>query len=89
MAARQHEAVAVGPLRVGRVVAHHPVEQHVGQRRERHGRAGVAVAGPLGSVHGEAPDDVDGQILELAGRSSRLDPTHQPGPHSDEVVADR
>ena len=33
---REHEAVAVGPVRRGRVVAHDPREEHVGERRERH-----------------------------------------------------
>ena len=60
MPGREHEAVAVGPVgRVG-VVPHDPGPQHVGQRGERHRRAGVAAVGGLRHVHGQATDDVDG-----------------------------
>ena len=38
--ARQHEPVAVGPLRMARVVAHDPRVQDVGERRQRHRRPG-------------------------------------------------
>ena len=43
----QHEAVAVGPVGVARVVAHDPRPQHVGQRGQRHGRARVPGVGLL------------------------------------------
>ena len=63
----QDEAVAVGPVGLGRVVAHDPGEQDVGQRCQGHGRAGMAgVGGPRG-VHGQSPDDVDPELLEGAG----------------------
>ena len=56
VAVRQHEPVAVGPVRVGRVVTHHPAEQHVGERRQRHRRALVPALGLQRRVHGEATD---------------------------------
>ena len=65
VAVGKDEAVAVGPLGVGRVVAHDAGEEHVRQRRQRHGRARVPRVGLLGGVHGEAPDDVDPELFEL------------------------
>ena len=50
----QDETVPVGPFGVGRVVAHDAGEQHVGQRGEGHGRAGVAGVGGPGGIHGQA-----------------------------------
>ena len=51
VAGAEHEAVAVGPLRVGRVGAQEALEDRVGQRRERHRRARVARVGLLHRVH--------------------------------------
>jgi hypothetical protein len=51
VAAGQHEPVPPGPVRVGRIVSHHLLEQHVGDRREAHRRTGVAVADLLHRVH--------------------------------------
>ena len=45
---RQHEAIAVGPVRIGRVVLHHAREQHVDQRREGHGCPGMSRVGAAG-----------------------------------------
>ncbi len=42
VADRQHEAIAVWPVRVVRVVAQQLVPQHVAGRRQRHRRAGMA-----------------------------------------------
>src|SRR6202034_2841806 len=41
----EHEAVPVGPVRVGGVVVHDPRPQDVGQRGQGHGRAWVARVG--------------------------------------------
>ncbi len=41
VAARQDEAVAIGPLRMERVVAHDARPQHVGEGGQRHRRTGV------------------------------------------------
>ena len=59
--AGEHEPVAARPVRVGRVVPHHPVEQQVGGGREAHGGARVAVAGLLHGVHGQHAGGVDGR----------------------------
>ena len=40
MAAGEDEAVAVGPLRLGRIVPQHLVEEHIGRRGQGHRRAG-------------------------------------------------
>ena len=56
VAGREHEPVAVGPVRRRRVVLHDPRPQHVGERRQRHRRAGVAGVRLLHRVHREAAD---------------------------------
>ena len=58
--AGQHEAVAAQPVHVAGVVAHLALEQRVGQRREAHRRAGVAVADLLHRIGRQHPDGVDG-----------------------------
>ena len=45
MAVGQHEAVAVGPRRVGRIVLEDAAVEDVGERGQRHGRALVAALG--------------------------------------------
>ena len=65
VARRENEAVAVRPRGIGRVVAHDARPEDVGQRRQRHRCARVPGVGPLGRVHGQAPDDVDAQLLEV------------------------
>ena len=57
--AGQHEPVPARPVRLGRVVPHHLLEQGVGHRRQAHGRAGMAVADLLHGVGGQHPDGVD------------------------------
>ena len=69
VAAAQHEPVAAEPGRVGRVVAQQPLEQQVRRGRQAHRRAGMAVAGGLDGVHGEAADDVHRELVR--SRSSR------------------
>ncbi len=63
--AAEHEAVAVEPGRVGRVVAHDPREEDVAERRQSHRRAGVSRVRLLNGVHRQGPDRVDGQLVEL------------------------
>ncbi len=46
VAGRQHEAVAVGPVRIARVVPHLLLVEEVGDRRERHRRPGMARSSP-------------------------------------------
>jgi hypothetical protein len=68
VAARQDEAVAIGPFRVGGVVSHDPREQHVADGSERHRRTGVSGFGLLDGVHGQGPDGVDAEQIEIARR---------------------
>ena len=68
VAGRQHEAVAVEPVGVGRVVLHHPRVEQVGQRSERHRGARMTRVGLLHRVHRERADRVDAQLVELRAR---------------------
>ena len=63
--AGQDEAVAADPVLVARVVAHHPLEQRVGQRSEAHGGAGMPVADLLDRVRGQHPDGVHRAGIQL------------------------
>ncbi len=65
MACREHEAIAIGPVRFGRVVLHDARPQHVRERRQRHRRARVPGVGLLYRVHREATDHVDRALVEL------------------------
>ena len=65
VAAGEHEPVASGPVRVGRVVPHHLLEQQVRRRRQAHRRAGVTVAHLLHGIHGQHTHGVDCAIVEL------------------------
>ena len=58
VAVGQHEAVAVGPLRVGRVVLENIVPQHFGNIGHAHGRAGVAGLGLLYGIHGQGTNGI-------------------------------
>ena len=51
VSAGEHDAVAIGPVRIGGVVPHVPVVQRVRERRERHRRAGVPGFRLLHRVH--------------------------------------
>ena len=64
VAGRQHEAVARGPVRVLRRMAHHARVEQVGHGRQRHRRARVARVGLLDRVHRERADGVDAQLVE-------------------------
>ena len=66
VAGGEDEAVAIRPIRVGRVMAHYPGPQHMGQGGERHGRTRMARIGLLGGVHGQAADHVDAELLEIS-----------------------
>jgi hypothetical protein len=68
VASREHEAIAVGPMRISRVVSHVPREQHVRKRRECHRRPRVARVRFLDAVHGERADGIDAQLVERRGR---------------------
>ena len=65
MAGRQHEAVAVGPQRIGRVVAQKLLPQRIGDRRDAHRRAGMAGLRLLHGVDGERADGIDAQPVDV------------------------
>ena len=64
--AGQDEPVATQPCGVGRVVGHDVLVEQVGHGRQRHGGAGVTVAGLLDRVGGEDAHRVDGADVEVA-----------------------
>jgi len=63
----EHEAVTVGPVGVGRVVAQVAVPQHLGDVGHAHGCAGVTGVGLLHRVHREHAD----RVGHLAGEFGR------------------
>ena len=58
MAGRQHEAVAVGPIRVRGIEFQEAGEQHGGDIGHAHGHAGMAGIGLLHGIHGERADGI-------------------------------
>ena len=78
VAGRQHEAVAVGPFGVERVVAQVVSEQHPADRREAHRGAGVAAVGALDRVDGEGADGRDHQLVggEIDGHANLSTDVH-------------
>ena len=80
VAVRQHEAVAIGPVRIGRVVAQVPVPQRDGDFGHAHRHAGMAGVGRLHRVHRERADRVGEQrriARERSRRKRRLRLTRQ------------
>lgn len=73
MARGEYEPVASGPLRVGRVVPHQLLEEHVGGGGQAHRRTGMAVADLLYGIHGQDTDGIDrlavqvGPLFEVCG----------------------
>ena len=70
MAVRQHEAVAVGPLGVLRVVAHVLVKQEVRDRRVAQRRARMPAVCLLHRVHCEKSQRIDRQLVQFAHKPS-------------------
>ena len=58
VAGRQDEAVAVGPVRLGRIELQELGEQHRGDVGHAHRQAGMAGVGLFHGVHGQGPDGV-------------------------------
>ncbi len=69
VADRQHEAVAVGPVRVRRIVAQQLLPQRVADRRHAHRRAGMAGLRLLHGIHRQGADRVDGDLVDVALRA--------------------
>jgi hypothetical protein len=65
VATGQHEAVTSRPVGVARVVSHHLLKQQVGDGRQAHRGARMAVADMLHSVGGQHPDGVDGSRIKI------------------------
>ena len=69
--AGKHEAVAIGPERLGRIVTQELVEEHIGRRRQGHGRARMAAIGRLHGVHREGANGIDGERFDRLHRGRR------------------
>ena len=76
VARRQHEAVAVGPGRIGRVEAEMAREQRVRHGGRTHRHAGMTGLGLLHAVDGQKADGVDAALFEglCARHWAHLDP---------------
>jgi hypothetical protein len=61
---REHDAIAVRPVRIGRVVPDVAHVKRVGQRSERHRRAGMPRFCRLNRIHGEGANGIDGELLQ-------------------------
>ena len=68
VAGGEDEAVAVGPVRIRGVVVHHLRVEQVGDRRERHRRAGMAGVRLLHGVHRQSADGVDRALFDVTVR---------------------
>ena len=68
VAGGEHEAVAVGPGGIARIVAEEPAPQHVRHRGQRHRRAGMSRLGRLDRVHRQRADRVDAAPGEVVVR---------------------
>ena len=69
-----------------RVEGQEPRPEHVGGRAEGHRRARVAVAGLLDGVHGQGPDGVDGQPVQVGTFGCLHGYTSTSWPSSDQRV---
>ena len=67
VAGREHEPVAVGPVRVGRVVAQVVLPDLEAERGQRHRRARVSGVGLVDRVDRKGPDRVDAQLVRALG----------------------
>ena len=59
------EPIAAQPGRVGRVMAHDSLVKQVSERRQAHGRTGVAGTHLLNRIGGEQTSRVDGSSVEV------------------------
>src|ERR1051326_6580865 len=70
MPGREHEAVAIGPIRVSRIVPKMTGPQNVGHCRCAQRNAWMSGVRLLDHVDREHPDGVDAETLEIVCRSS-------------------
>jgi hypothetical protein len=66
VAGTQQETIAVGPVRVRRVVIQNLRVEHVSRGRHAHGQARVPGVSLLHRIHGQRPDGVDCQLVDVA-----------------------
>ena len=66
----EHEAIAVCPLRVSRVVAHDLVIEQICDGSAAQRCAGVAAFGLFHGIYGEQPQRVDGKLIERKRRKA-------------------
>ncbi len=78
VAAGEHEPIATRPVRVGRIMAHHPLEKQIGGGGEAHRGAGMAVAGPLHRVHRQGAHGCDRASINV-GPDQGAHPTDTTG----------
>ena len=62
---REHEAVAIGPVRISRVVLQEVCPQDICHPRRAHRHAGMPAARLFHSIHGQRSDGVDAQFIQL------------------------
>src|SRR3546814_2406982 len=72
VAGGEHEAVAVGPQRIGGVVLQESLPQHVGHRRRAERQAGMAAVGLLHHVDGKEAKRVDAALVRSEEHTSEL-----------------
>ena len=65
VAGGKHEAVAVRPLGVARIVPQMLLPKHIGHGRGPHGQARVARVGLLHGIDRKDTNGIDGEIAEL------------------------
>ena len=63
--ARQYEAIAPQPGRIGRIVTQEPLEDQIGGRGEGHRGSGVTMASLLHCIGGEHPSGVNGTTVKF------------------------
>ena len=76
VAAREHEAVAIRPVWMRRIVAQVPGEQAIRQRSKPHRRAGMSRFRALDRIDCEKADGVDRIAFEAGGRGPVGRPLH-------------
>ena len=69
MSVREHEAVAIRPLRVLRIVPHVFVKQKIRNRRIAQRRSRMAAVGLFHCIDGKKPQGIDRQLVELVHNS--------------------
>src|SRR5687768_7936606 len=62
---REHESIAIRPDRIIGIETEKSLPQAIDDRGQRHGRSGMSGVGLLHSVHGESPDRVDAELIDL------------------------